>query len=37
MAEATGPVDRRAALKAKSRRAILDAAADLMTRRRTAD
>jgi TetR/AcrR family transcriptional regulator of autoinduction and epiphytic fitness len=36
MAPATGPVDRRAALKAKSRRAILDAAADLMTRRRTA-
>ncbi|RRR95814.1 TetR/AcrR family transcriptional regulator [Glycomyces terrestris] len=34
MAEATAPVDRRAALKAKSRRAILDAAAALMHERR---
>jgi AcrR family transcriptional regulator len=37
MPATTGPVDRRAALKAKSRQAILDAAASLMERRRTTD
>ncbi|MCC3765638.1 TetR/AcrR family transcriptional regulator [Glycomyces sp. TRM65418] len=37
MASTPDPVDRRAALKAKSRRAILDAAAGLMQRRRGTD
>ena len=37
MAEIPAAVDRRAALKARSRQAILDAAAELMERRRSAD
>ncbi|THV42180.1 TetR/AcrR family transcriptional regulator [Glycomyces buryatensis] len=37
MAETNPALDRRAALKAKSRQAILDAAADLMRRRSSAD
>lgn len=37
MASIPDPVDRRAALKAKSRRAILDAAAAIMLRRRSTD
>ncbi|MEU6861550.1 TetR/AcrR family transcriptional regulator [Glycomyces sp. NPDC046736] len=37
MAATSDPVDRRAALKAKSRKAILDAAAGLMRARRSAD
>lgn len=37
MASTSEPVDRRAALKAKSRRAILDAAAAIMRQRRSTD